>query len=47
MKFKDKEYRETDFVAEIIKKTESSSIEELSAVLDEMRKYQPILFQFF
>ena len=47
MKFTDQDYRETDFVAEIIKKTESSSIEELSAVLDEMRKYQPILISVF
>ncbi|MFW6046605.1 MAG: hypothetical protein ACOCP4_02300 [Candidatus Woesearchaeota archaeon] len=47
MKFKDKDYRETDIVAEIIKKTESSSIQELSGMFDEIRKYQPILISIF
>jgi len=47
MKFKDKDYREADVVADIIKKTESSSIEELSVIFDEIRKYQPILISIF
>lgn len=47
MKFTEKDYRETDHVAEIIKKTENSSIEELSTIFDEMRIYQPILISIF
>ena len=47
MKITDKDYRETNVVAKIINKTDSSSIEELSAILDEMGKYQPILISIF
>ena len=47
MKFKDKDYRETDVVAEIIKKTDNSSIKELSILFDEIEKYQPILISIF
>ena len=40
MKFKDKDYTEADLVADIVNKTENSSTSELSAIFDEIKKYQ-------
>jgi hypothetical protein len=43
MKFTEKDYRESDIVANIIKETDHSSIQELSEIFDEIKEYQPIL----
>ena len=47
MKFTKKNYKENEIVADIIKETDNSSIQELSEILDEMRVYQPLLISIF
>ena len=47
MKFTEKDHKESEIVADIIKETDNSSIQELSEILDEMRVYQPLLISIF
>ena len=47
MKFTEKDHKESKIVADIIKETDNSSIQELSEILDEMRVYQPLLISIF
>ena len=47
MRFTEKDHKENEIVEDIIKKTESSSIDELSTIFNEIRKYQPILISIF
>jgi hypothetical protein len=47
MKFTKKDHKETEIIADIIKETDHSSIEELSEVFDEIKIYQPLLISIF
>ena len=47
MNFTEKDHKESEIVADIIKETDNSSIQELSEILDEMRVYQPLLISIF
>lgn len=47
MKFTEKDYRESERVADIIKDIDHSSIQELSEIFDEIRHYQPSLISIF
>ena len=47
MNFTEKDYRESEIVANIIQETDNSSMQELSGIFDEIRHYQPILISIF
>ena len=47
MKFTKKDHKESKIVADIIKEIDNSSIQELSDMLDEISKHQPILISIF